>query len=67
MEVLKEVVKQDGEFSEKQYAAYNSLIQSWEQLQQSILQIIPDYYTKDLNILFKVNRVRQKLDRLLSF
>ncbi|SCC50786.1 Cytoplasmic protein [Bacillus cereus] len=34
----------DGEFSEKQYASYNSLIQNWGHLQQSILQPILDYY-----------------------
>ncbi|GEC93727.1 MULTISPECIES: DUF6985 domain-containing protein [Brevibacillus] len=39
--------EQDGKFSEKQYAAYHSLIQSWEQLQQSILQPILDYYEQN--------------------
>ncbi|MFF2484336.1 DUF6985 domain-containing protein [Paenibacillus sp. NPDC058071] len=34
----------DGEFSEKQYASYNSLIENWEHLQQSLLQPILDYY-----------------------
>ncbi|MDM5186253.1 DUF2004 domain-containing protein [Bacillus sp. DX4.1] len=36
--------EENGEFSEKQYASYNSLIQNWEYLQQSILQPILDYY-----------------------
>ncbi|HFU7058629.1 TPA: hypothetical protein ACGN81_005771, partial [Bacillus cereus] len=36
--------EEDGEFSEKQYASYNSLIQNWGHLQQSILQPILDYY-----------------------
>ncbi|PED05040.1 DUF6985 domain-containing protein [Bacillus pseudomycoides] len=36
--------EEDGEFSEKQYTSYNSLIQNWEYLQQSILQPILDYY-----------------------
>ncbi|HHT7227000.1 DUF2004 domain-containing protein [Bacillus thuringiensis] len=35
---------EDGQFSEKQYASYNSLIQNWEYLQQIILQSILDYY-----------------------
>lgn len=34
----------DGEFSEKQYASYNSLIENWGHLQRSILQPILDYY-----------------------
>ncbi|NEW09924.1 DUF2004 domain-containing protein [Paenibacillus sp. SYP-B3998] len=34
----------DGEFSEKQYTSYNSLIENWEHLQQSILRPILDYY-----------------------
>jgi len=34
----------DGEFSEKQYASYHSLIEDWGHLQQSILQPILDYY-----------------------
>lgn len=34
----------DGEFSEKQYASYHSLIENWEHLQQNILQTILDYY-----------------------
>ncbi|KQO04480.1 DUF6985 domain-containing protein [Paenibacillus sp. Leaf72] len=34
----------NGEFSEKQYASYNSLIENWGHLQQSILQPILDYY-----------------------
>lgn len=36
--------EEDGEFSEKQYASYRSLVQNWEHLQQSILQPILDYY-----------------------
>ncbi len=36
--------EEDGEFSEKQYASYNSLIQNLGHLQQSILQPILDYY-----------------------
>ncbi len=35
---------QDGKFDEEQYAAYNGLMQNWEQLQQSFLQPILDYY-----------------------
>jgi hypothetical protein len=34
----------DGEFSEKQYASYHSLIEDWGHVQQSILQPILDYY-----------------------
>lgn len=34
----------DGVFSEKQYASFNSFIDNWEQIQQSILQPILDYY-----------------------
>ncbi|WP_313636994.1 DUF6985 domain-containing protein [Paenibacillus sp.] len=34
----------DGEFSEKQYASYHSLIEDWGHLQQSVLQPILDYY-----------------------
>lgn len=37
----------DGEFSEKQYASYHSLIEKWGHLQQSILQpILDDYQQK---------------------
>lgn len=36
--------EEDGQFSEKQYASYNSLIQNWEYLQQIILQSILNYY-----------------------
>ncbi|WHX47204.1 DUF2004 domain-containing protein [Paenibacillus woosongensis] len=35
---------EDGEFSDKQYASYNSLIENWGHLQQYILQPILDYY-----------------------
>ncbi|EOQ05084.1 cytoplasmic protein [Bacillus cereus VDM021] len=35
---------EDGEFDEGQYAAYNSLIHNWEQIQHSILHSILDYY-----------------------
>ena len=35
---------EDGEFEEEQYAAYKSLMQNWEQLQQNFLQSILDYY-----------------------
>lgn len=34
----------DGEFSEKQYASYNSLMQNWKDVQRNILQSILDYY-----------------------
>ncbi|CCI70509.1 hypothetical protein PPM_3700 [Paenibacillus polymyxa M1] len=36
--------EEDGEFDEDQYTAYQSLMQNWEQLQQSFLQPILDYY-----------------------
>ncbi|MGR6764691.1 DUF2004 domain-containing protein [Paenibacillus polymyxa] len=36
--------EEDGGFDEAQYAAYQSLMQNWEQLQQSFLQPILDYY-----------------------
>ncbi|PNQ79206.1 MULTISPECIES: DUF2004 domain-containing protein [Paenibacillus] len=36
--------EEDGEFDEAQYTAYQSLMQNWEQLQQSFLQPILDYY-----------------------
>lgn len=35
---------EEGKFDEEQYTAYNSLVQNWEQLQQSFLQPILDYY-----------------------
>ncbi|AET62187.1 DUF6985 domain-containing protein [Paenibacillus terrae] len=35
---------EDGKFDEDQYTAYQSLMQNWEQLQQSFLQPILDYY-----------------------
>ncbi|EOP60216.1 MULTISPECIES: DUF6985 domain-containing protein [Bacillus cereus group] len=34
----------DGQFEEEQYIAYNFLIERWQQLQQSILEPILDYY-----------------------
>ncbi|MGE6539272.1 DUF6985 domain-containing protein [Bacillus luti] len=34
----------DGQFEEEQYMAYNFLIERWQQLQQSILEPILDYY-----------------------
>ncbi|MED4726900.1 DUF2004 domain-containing protein [Aneurinibacillus migulanus] len=36
--------EEDGKFDEEQYTAYQSLIQNWEHLQQSVLQAIFDYY-----------------------
>ncbi|EJR97464.1 DUF6985 domain-containing protein [Bacillus mycoides] len=36
--------EEDGKFLEKQYIAYNSFIQNWEQLQHDILQPLLDYY-----------------------
>ncbi|MGG3891370.1 DUF6985 domain-containing protein [Metabacillus fastidiosus] len=36
--------QEDGKFDEVQYTAYQSLMQNWEQLQQSFLQPILDYY-----------------------
>lgn len=36
--------EEDGEFDEEQYTAYQTLMQNWEQLQQSFLQPILDYY-----------------------
>lgn len=35
---------EDGEFDEEQYTAYQSLMQNWNQLQQSLLKPILDYY-----------------------
>lgn len=35
---------EDGNFDEEQYTAYQSLMQKWEQLQESFLQPILDYY-----------------------
>ncbi|NOU80459.1 DUF2004 domain-containing protein [Paenibacillus sp. LMG 31459] len=35
---------EDGEFSEKQYASYNTLKENWGAFQQSILKPILDYY-----------------------
>lgn len=34
----------DGNFEEEQYMAYNFLIERWQQIQQSILDPILDYY-----------------------
>lgn len=36
--------EEDGEFSEKQYASYNTLKENWGAIQQSILKPILDYY-----------------------
>lgn len=36
--------EEDGEFSEKQYASYNALMQNWGKLQSEILESILDYY-----------------------
>ncbi|BFJ00252.1 MAG: DUF2004 domain-containing protein [Priestia megaterium] len=36
----------DGEFSEKQYTSYNSLLQNWGHLQQRVLQSILGYYER---------------------
>ena len=35
---------EDGKFDDEQYEAYQSLMQDWEQLQQSFLKPILDYY-----------------------
>ncbi|UPK42413.1 DUF6985 domain-containing protein [Paenibacillus pabuli] len=35
---------EDGRFDEKQYTAYQSLIQDWKQVQYNLLQPILDYY-----------------------
>lgn len=35
---------EDGNFDEGQYEAYTSLMQNWNQIQQTILQPILDYY-----------------------
>ncbi|MCP1422283.1 DUF2004 domain-containing protein [Paenibacillus xylanexedens] len=35
---------EDGRFDEKQYSAYQSLIQDWKQVQFNLLQPILDYY-----------------------
>lgn len=37
----------NGKFDEEQYTAYQSLMQNWEQLQQSFLQPILDYYQQN--------------------
>ncbi|WP_342477539.1 DUF2004 domain-containing protein [Paenibacillus sp. FSL H7-0350] len=36
--------EEDGEFSGKQYASYNTLIEYWREIQQSILTPILNYY-----------------------
>lgn len=36
--------EEDGEFSEKQYASYNTLKENWGDIQQNILTPILDYY-----------------------
>ncbi|CAI8966064.1 DUF2004 domain-containing protein [Brevibacillus sp. IT-7CA2] len=36
--------EEDGKFDEEQYMAYQSFMQNWEHLQQSVLQAILDYY-----------------------
>ncbi|MGG5769072.1 DUF6985 domain-containing protein [Bacillus wiedmannii] len=38
---------EDGKFDEEQYVTYTSLMQNWEQLQQSFLQSILDYYKQE--------------------
>ncbi|MCP1446941.1 DUF6985 domain-containing protein [Priestia megaterium] len=38
---------EDGKFDKEQYAAYTSLMQNWEQLQQSLLPSILDYYKQE--------------------
>ncbi|WP_242141997.1 MULTISPECIES: DUF2004 domain-containing protein [unclassified Bacillus cereus group] len=38
---------EDGKFDEEQYVAYTSFMQNWEQLQQSFLQSILDYYKQE--------------------
>ena len=39
--------EEDGKFDEKQYTAYQLLIQNWEDLQPSLLQSILDYYKQE--------------------
>lgn len=36
--------EEDGEFDERQYMAYQTFMQNWEDLQPSLLQAILDYY-----------------------
>lgn len=36
--------EKDGEFLEKQYTAYQKIMENWEHLQQDILQPLLDYY-----------------------
>ncbi|OKP88796.1 cytoplasmic protein [Paenibacillus sp. P3E] len=36
--------EEDGEFDEEQYVAYQALMKSWEQLHESILEPILNYY-----------------------
>ncbi|WP_397540320.1 DUF2004 domain-containing protein [Rummeliibacillus pycnus] len=38
---------EDGKYDKEQYVAYTSLMQNWEQLQQSFLQSILDYYKQE--------------------
>ena len=38
---------EDGKFDEEQYTAYQSLMQNWEQSQQTFLQAILDYYQQE--------------------
>lgn len=35
---------EDGRFDEEQYLAYQALMKDWDQLQQSFLQPISEYY-----------------------
>ncbi|MEZ2661321.1 DUF6985 domain-containing protein [Aneurinibacillus aneurinilyticus] len=60
--------EEDGKFSEKQYMAYNSLIQNWEQLQRSILQPILDYYEQNYDAGLNENYpVIETVDQLLDW
>ena len=38
--------EEDGIFSEAQYEAFNSLVSKWEQIQDSLLSAILDYYLR---------------------
>ena len=38
---------EDGKFDEEQYVAYTSLMQNWEQLQQSFFFFFLDYYKQE--------------------
>lgn len=64
--------EEDGIFDKEQYEAYTSLMQNWEQLQQSFLQIILDYYKQNrhelgYDIEFNVNYpLNERIEQLLE-